>query len=55
MSVRKRTWTTSKGEPKEAWIVTYTDAVAKPGGPRLAIGQRRFHRTDSGHEAPYLP
>ena len=25
MSVRKRTWTTSKGERKEAWIVDYTD------------------------------
>ena len=25
MSVRKRTWTTRKGEQKEAWIVDYTD------------------------------
>jgi integrase len=25
MSVRKRTWITSKGEGKEAWIVDYTD------------------------------
>ena len=25
MSVRKRTWTTSKGERKEAWIVDYAD------------------------------
>jgi integrase len=25
MSVRKRTWTTSKGESKEAWIVDYAD------------------------------
>ena len=25
MSVRKRTWTTSKGEQKEAWIVDYID------------------------------
>ena len=25
MSVRKRTWATSKGEQKEAWIVDYTD------------------------------
>jgi integrase len=25
MSVRKRTWTTRAGEPKEAWIVDYTD------------------------------
>lgn len=25
MSVRKRTWTTTKGENKEAWIVDYTD------------------------------
>jgi integrase len=25
MSVRKRTWTTAKGEAKEAWIVDYVD------------------------------
>ena len=25
MSVRKRTWTTAKGEKKEAWIVDYVD------------------------------
>jgi hypothetical protein len=25
MSVRKRTWTTARGEIKEAWIVDYTD------------------------------
>ena len=25
MSVRKRAWTTSKGERKEAWIVDYAD------------------------------
>src|SRR4029450_12902315 len=30
MSVRKRTWTTRKGEVKEAWIVDYVDA----GGDR---------------------
>jgi len=24
MSVRKRTWTTAKGEQKEAWIADYT-------------------------------
>jgi integrase len=29
MSVRKRTWTTRKGEKKEAWIVDYTDQAAK--------------------------
>jgi hypothetical protein len=28
MSVRKRTWITAKGEPREAWIITYTDATA---------------------------
>jgi len=26
MSVRKRTWTTGKGEAKEAWVVDYTDS-----------------------------
>ena len=25
MSVRKRTWTTAKGETKEAWVVDYVD------------------------------
>src|SRR5262245_11680480 len=25
MSVRKRTWTTSKGEEREAWVVDYVD------------------------------
>jgi integrase len=25
MSVRKRTWTTRKGEQKECWIVDYAD------------------------------
>lgn len=25
MSVRKRTWTTAKGEQRESWIITYAD------------------------------
>jgi integrase len=25
MSIRKRTWTTRKGETREAWIVNYVD------------------------------
>jgi integrase len=29
MSVRKRAWTTSKGEHKEAWIVDYVDQAGK--------------------------
>jgi integrase len=29
MSVRKRVWTTRKGETKEAWIVDYTDGADK--------------------------
>ena len=29
MSIRKRTWKTSKGESKEAWIVDYADAAGK--------------------------
>jgi integrase len=29
MSVRKREWTTRKGEAKEAWIVDYTDASGR--------------------------
>jgi integrase len=29
MSVRKRTWTTSKGEAKESWIVDYVDGVGE--------------------------
>src|SRR5580693_679186 len=29
MSVRKRAWTTSKGEKKEAWVVDYVDQTSK--------------------------
>ena len=29
MSVRKRAWTTSKGERKEAWVVDYVDQAGK--------------------------
>jgi integrase len=29
MSVRKRAWTTSKGEQKEAWVVDYVDQTGK--------------------------
>jgi integrase len=29
MSVRKRTWTTSKGVDKEAWVVDYVDQAGK--------------------------
>src|SRR4028119_2166361 len=25
-SIRKRTWTTSKGEPRSAWVVDFVDA-----------------------------
>jgi aryl-alcohol dehydrogenase-like predicted oxidoreductase len=28
---------------------------ARPGGPRLVVGQRRFHRADSWHETPCPP
>ena len=38
-------------------VRTIADAIgAKPSrGPLLAVGQRRFHRADSGHETPCLP
>jgi integrase len=29
MSIRKRTWTTPKGEEKTAWVVDYVDAKGK--------------------------
>src|SRR3954447_4701976 len=29
MSVRKRSWKTSKGEQKEAWVVDYVDQAGK--------------------------
>ena len=38
MSVRKREWTTAKGEVKEAWIVNYTDGNGKR---RLQTFERR--------------
>jgi len=41
MSVRKRTWTTCKGEAKEAWIVDYADGT----------GQRRIRTFDRKKEA----
>jgi integrase len=30
MSVRRRIWTTSKGEQREAWVVAYSDVSGKP-------------------------
>jgi integrase len=41
MSVRKRTWKTSKGEQKEAWIVDYTDQA----------GERHIHTFPRKREA----
>jgi integrase len=38
MSIRKREWTTPKGEMKEAWTVNYRDRAK--GGARV---QRTFH------------
>jgi integrase len=38
MSVRKRTWTTSRGEAKEAWIVDYSDQA---GTRRLKTFERK--------------
>jgi integrase len=29
MSVRKRTWTTAKGETREKWVVNYSDSDGK--------------------------
>jgi len=29
MSIRKRTWTSPKGEQKEAWVVDYVDQGGK--------------------------
>ena len=41
MGVRKRTWTTRKGEAREAWVVDYTDHA----------GQRRFETFERKGEA----
>ena len=38
MSIRKRTWTTAKGERREAWILDYTD---QSGTRRLKTFKRR--------------
>src|SRR5262245_27010109 len=38
MSVRKREWTTRAGEPREAWIVDYTDGA---GTRRLRTFKRK--------------
>ena len=29
MLIRKRSWTTSKGQPKEAWVVDYVDQAGR--------------------------
>jgi integrase len=29
MSIRKRTWKTTKGDAKEAWVVDYVDQAGK--------------------------
>ena len=31
MSIRKRSWTTAKGEQKEAWVVDYADSPGNVG------------------------
>src|SRR5580700_1894592 len=38
MSVRKRTWTTAKGDVREAWVASYTDAQ---GARRLKTFDRK--------------
>jgi len=45
MSVRKRTWTNARGEPKEAWIVDYTDQ----GGKRRLKTFKRKKEADAYH------
>jgi hypothetical protein len=39
MSVRKRKWTTSKGEAKEAWIVDYVDQQGERHQPAPWSGE----------------
>ena len=43
MSVRKRTWKTSKGVEKEAWVVDYVD--------RVEGGKRRLKSFDKKKDA----
>jgi hypothetical protein len=38
MSIRKRSWTTARGEQKEAWVVDYADTAGKR---RLKTFQRK--------------
>ena len=45
MSVRKRQWLTAKGEPREAWIVSYADA----DGDRHIETFARKKDADAGH------
>ena len=42
MSVRKREWTTTQGEQREAWIVDYFDAG---GTRRLKTFKRKIRKT----------
>jgi hypothetical protein len=43
MSVRKRSWTTSKGVEKEAWVVDYVD--------RIEGGKRRLRSFEKKRDA----
>jgi integrase len=47
MSIRKRKWTTAKGEAKEAWIVDYTDQA----GARHIETFERKKDADARHDA----
>ena len=46
MSVRKRRWTTSKGETKEAWLVDYFDQQ----GDRIIEIFERKKDADARHD-----
>ena len=41
MSIRKRSWTTAKGEQKEAWVVDYFDGKGTAAKRRLKTFQRK--------------
>ena len=45
MSIRKRSWTTAKGEQKEAWVVDYADSSGKR---RLKTFERKKEATPGG-------
>lgn len=50
MSIRKRSWKTSKGEAREAWVVDYVDQAGKRHLKTFARKEADAYRIAAGHQ-----